>query len=147
MIRFVPIVSKLVGAQERTRNLNFQSGTTLTELDSTISDLSLSMEAATAVYLAPSLPFPITIHRLLRPSTQSHSVNSALIVNLKTTEIQKTQSLFTYSFAGNTGIREVRMWECPISGVVEQWCVQEGAIIKDSKSVFCIVLCTRLKLT
>ncbi|GAA5892694.1 protein serine/threonine phosphatase [Sporobolomyces salmoneus] len=77
----------------------------------------------TALHLPVSLPFPLTIHRL-------HS--------LANSQVQKTQSILTYSYlpvkpdAEGKRERVVESWDSPVEGLVVKWDIKEGEILQDS---------------
>ncbi|GAA6058884.1 hypothetical protein JCM10212_002828 [Sporobolomyces blumeae] len=78
---------------------------------------------ATALCLPASLPFPLTIHRLLvSPSSPS---------------VSKTQPLLTYSYTTPPtsehpgGERSVGQWESPVEGQLVRWDVQQNMVCTD----------------
>jgi hypothetical protein len=82
-------------------------------------DLDLPL---TSLSLPRSLPFPLTIQRVLAPRNST---------------VHKTQVLLTYSYLpskpdhnGNRD-RQVRSWESPVAGDVVSWAVREGDIVRD----------------
>ncbi|KAM0788799.1 hypothetical protein ACM66B_002887 [Microbotryomycetes sp. NB124-2] len=76
---------------------------------------------ATPLYVS-SVPFPITVQRILAPTS---------------TNIRKTDALFTYSFLTRPSNpkeqteKQFRTWESPVEGVVDRWDVREGQVLHD----------------
>lgn len=95
------------------------------------------MEAPTALYLPGSLPWPVTINRILRPSKTAHAANSRLVAKSSTPTVAKTEALFSYSFqtTDRSGLekQETKVWESPVSGEIEQWFISEGAVLLDAR--------------
>ena len=95
------------------------------------------MEAPTALYLPGSLPWPVTINRILRPSKTTHPANSRLLAESKSPSVSKTDALFSYSFqtTDRAGIesKETRMWDSPVGGEIVTWYIQEGAVLRDAR--------------
>ncbi|GAA6009999.1 hypothetical protein JCM11491_005822 [Sporobolomyces phaffii] len=77
----------------------------------------------TALHLAASLTFPITVHRVHAPPGA---------------DVQKTQSLLTYSYLAprpdpdGTRDRVVETWDSPVHGTVVEWDVTEGQVVHDA---------------
>ncbi|KAK4056613.1 CTD phosphatase Fcp1 [Microbotryomycetes sp. JL221] len=68
------------------------------------------------------VPFPVTIQRIVAPLS---------------TNIRKTDTLFTYSYwtkptqSGQQKEKQFRTWDSPIEGVIESWDVKEGQVLQD----------------
>lgn len=95
--------------------------------------LARAMEPPTALFLPRQLPYPLTVQRLLRPATEPHPAQARLLEQLKSPALVKTDSLLTYSFRNTHGEREVRVWESPVAGELQKWCIDEGQLLLDAR--------------
>lgn len=77
---------------------------------------------ATPLFLPFSLPYPITIQRILaRPTSSS---------------IPRLAPLLSYAYtATHDGVKErmVKVWESPVEGEVIKWDVKEGQVLRDAR--------------
>ncbi|KAH9178811.1 hypothetical protein EDB89DRAFT_2111688 [Lactarius sanguifluus] len=87
----------------------------------------MSSSSSSQIFLPPTTPFPIKVVK-----TQARASDS----------VQRGSPLLTYSFTSQPsepgGRTQVLfgVWDCPVEGTIEQWCVKNGDVItSDEKEV------------
>ncbi|ORY66918.1 hypothetical protein BCR35DRAFT_322307 [Leucosporidium creatinivorum] len=74
----------------------------------------------TPLYLPYSLPYPITLQRILAPTSS---------------QIPRLTPLLSYAYsATHDGVKErmVKVWESPVEGEIIHWNVKEGQVLRDA---------------
>jgi len=86
--------------------------------------------SSSQLFLPPGTPFPVTV-----VSIQANASDS----------VQRSSPLLTYSFSSQTSSPGGRpqvlfgIWDCPVEGTIERWCVKERDVItSDEKEVLYI---------